>query len=176
MPPDDTRSERERRSAFDMRENTGFLIVNLRDGGEVALLFPDEINTSDRTNWEKGDVAGGLKPLSFGNAEPQTVTINDLCIDHTRTNRSVEPTIETLREWMRAEPGKGSPPDLQLITSGWTQRGILTELSIKRNFFTPEGVCIRAYLSLTFDELPMRGLQIEPTPKRRSGYSLSGRT
>lgn len=159
-----------------MRENTGFSIINLRDGGEVRLLFPEDIKTSDRANWEAADVAGGLKPLVFGNTEPQQINIGELCIDHTRTNRSVEPTIETLREWMRSSERHGSPPDLQIVTTGFQQRCVLSGLEVRRAFFTTEGVCIRAYFNLTFDELKMSGLQIEPTTRRRSGNSLSGNT
>lgn len=158
-----------------MLENTGFSIINLRDGGEVRLLFPDAITTDDRTNWETADIIGGYKPLSFANIEPQKIKFDDLCVDHTRTNITVEPTIETLREWMRSNERNGSPPPLQIITSAWQQRGVLSELSVKRAFFTKEGVCIRAYLTMTFDELQMSGLQIEPG-RRRSGNSLSGRT
>lgn len=159
-----------------MTPNTGFTIINLRDGGEVRLLFPGEINTEDQTNWEAADVAGGLKPLSFGNVEAQKITINDLAIDKTREGASVEPEIETLRKWMRSNEQNGSPPALQIVTVGWQQRCVLSSLNVKRSFFTKEGVCIRAYLSLTFDELRSSGLQIETTTKRRSGNSISGRT
>lgn len=159
-----------------MQENTGFSIINLRDGGEVRLLFPEEITSEDRTSWETADVAGGVKPLSFANSEPQKITINDLCMDNTRTNASTEPDIKTLRSWMRSDERNGSPPALQIVTSGWQQRVVLSELSVKRSFFTKEGVCVRAYLSLTFDEIPANGLAIETTTRRRSGNSLSGRT
>lgn len=158
-----------------MQENTGFSIVNLRDGGEVRLWFPKEIATQDRTNYEAADVAGGMKPLSFGNVEPQQITINDLCIDHTRTNRSVEPTIETLREWMRGSEQNGAPPDLQIITVGWQSRAVLSGLDVRREFFVG-GVCVRAYFNFTFDELKTNELQIQPTTRRRSGNSISGRT
>lgn len=158
-----------------MTENTGFSIINLRDGGEVRLWFPEEINTDDSANWETADVAGGTKPSSFGNSEPQQISINDLCIDNTRTNASVEPTIETLNLWMRSDEKNGAPPDLMILTAGWQKRAVLTKLSVKRNFFH-EGVCVRAYLSLSFDALPSSGMQIEVTPRRRSGNSLSGNT
>lgn len=158
-----------------MQENTGFSIINLRDGGEVRLLFPEEVTTDDRANWEAADIAGGVKPLLFGNSEPQQIKINELCLDHTRTNQSVEPIIEDLRSWMRSNERAGSPPPLQIVTAAWQQRGVLSELAVKRAFFTKEGVCIRAYLSLTFEELGST-LQIETTIRRRSGNSLSGRT
>lgn len=159
-----------------MTDNTGFTIINLRDGGDVRLLFPEEITTDDRANWNAADVASGVKPLSFGNTEPQQITIDNLCIDYTRTNESVENEIETLRKWMRPNARNGSPPDLQVITAGWQARVVLSGLNVRRNFFTKEGVCIRAYLSLTFDELPPSGLQIETTTKLRSKNSLSGNT
>lgn len=159
-----------------MTENDGFLIINLREGGSVKLLFPNEIGTEDKTNWEAADVTGGLKPLSFANSETQKITIQEVAVDNTRTNVSVEPTIEKLRAWMRSSPKTGSPPPLQIITTGWQQRCVLSGLTVKRAFFTKTGICIRAYLSLTFDELQSTGLQVEVTPARRSGNSLSGKT
>lgn len=153
-------------------------IYNLRDGGEVRLHFPEEITTSDRTNWNGADVANALKPLLFANVEPQKISLKDLCIDNTRTNESVEPTIARLRSWMRAGGEReSSPPPLQIITVGFQQRVILSELSARRQFFTTEGICIRVYLTMSFEEL--RGAAITPaqvSPKRRSGNSLSGRT
>lgn len=153
-----------------------FSILNLRDGGEVKLLFPEEINTDDRTNWVSVDVANSLKPLFFANTEPQKITIKNLCIDNTRTNESVEPTIEQLRSWMRPNMRDSSPPPVQILTVGWRQRCVLSGLNVKRSFATRNGIYIRAYLDLTFDELNARGLEIEATTTRRSGNSLSGRT
>ena len=159
-----------------MRQPTGFSIINLRDGDEVTLLFPEEINTDDRTNWEDADVAGGLKPLFFANVDSQKIMIRELCLDHTRTNESVEPTIEKLRSWMRPSERESSPPPLQVLTAGWKQKCVLTDLSVKRSFWTGNGICIRAYFTFTFAELPGNSLQIDATNTRRSRNSLSGRT
>ena len=159
-----------------MDQADGFLIINLREGGSVKLLFPNEISSDDRTNWEAAEVAGGVKPLAFANVEAQKITIEEVTLDNTRTNQSVEPTIEKLRSWMRSSAATGSPPPLQIITTGWQQRCVLSGLTVKRAFFTKPGVCIRAYLSLTFDELQSGGLQADVTPNRRSGHSISGKT
>lgn len=128
-------------------------IINLRGGGIIKLQFPKEIGTDDRSNYEAADVASDLKPLSFANAEPRRIVLDELVLDNTRTNASVEPTILTLRSWMRPKTGEGSPPELQIVTVDFSQKCVLTELSAKRTFFTKPGVCIRAYLQLSFDEL-----------------------
>jgi hypothetical protein len=151
-------------------------IINLRGGGAVKLQFPEEITSEDRANWNGADVANALKPLLFANVEPQKISISDLCIDNTRTNESVEPQIAKLRSWMRAGERDSSPPPLQIITVGFQQRVVLTELRARRQFFTPVGVCVRVYLTMTFEELQSAGVQMEVTPQRRSGNSLSGRT
>ena len=152
-------------------------IINLRDGGSVKLQFPEDITSDDRANWNGADVANALKPLLFANAEPQKVSFSDLCIDNTtKNNESVEPTIAKIRSWMRAGERDSSPPPLQIVTVGFQQRVVLTELNTKRQFFTPEGVCIRVYLTMSFQELKSVGLQMDVTPKRRSGNSLSGKT
>lgn len=157
-------------------QNTAFTILNLRDGGEIKLLFPQEVNTEDRANWHDVDVAGGVKPLFFANVEPQKITISELCIDNTQTNESVEPTIEKLRSWMRPKERQSSPPVLQILTVGWQQRCVLSGLNVKRSFATKPGVYIRAFLTLTFEEVSNAGLQIDTTTTRRSGNSISGRT
>lgn len=160
-----------------MQQETGFSIINLRDGGgEVRLLFPEEIETSDRANWQDADVAGGVKPIFFANSETQKISIRELCIDNTRTNESVEPTIEKLRSWMRPKGRESSPPVLQILTAGWQQRCVLTEMSVKRVFWTTGGICIRAFLTLTFEEIAGSGLQIDATTTRRTGNSISGNT
>lgn len=158
-------------------ENTGFSIINLTaGGGEVKLIFPEEVNTEDRSNWESVDVANALKPLFFANIEPQKITIDKLCIDNSHSLESVEPVIAKLRNWMRVKERESAPPVLQILTAGWQQRCVLTGMSVKRSFWTNNGICIRAYLNLTFEEYQTSGLQIEPTTRRRSGNSLSGRT
>lgn len=158
-------------------ERGNITIINLRGGGSINLQFPEEIGSEDRANWNGADVANALKPLLFANDEPTKITLQNLVIDNTTTgNQSVEPTIVALRSWMRAAEGESSPPPLQLITAGFQQRVVLSELQARREFFTPAGVCIRVYLTLTFEELKQVGLQLDVTPNRRSGNSLSGRT
>lgn len=161
---------------FMSTENGNVTIINLRDGGSMKFQFPKNIKSDDRTNWESADVANGLKPLFYANSEPQRILFDDLCIDNSHTNESVEPTIIKLRSWMRSDDRNSSPPTLQIVTSGFNQRVVLTELSIKRDFFTPAGICIRVYLSMKFEEIPSNGMGIDVTPQRRSRNSLSGRT
>lgn len=161
---------------FMATENGNVTIINLRDGGSIGFQFPENIKSDDRTNWEPYDVSNGLKPLGYANYEPQRISIDELCIDNSHTNESVEPTITKLRSWMRNDDRNPAPPALQFVTSGFNQRVVLTELTIKRDFFTPAGICIRVYFSMTFEEIRSAGMEIEVTPQRRSRNSLSGRT
>lgn len=156
--------------------NGTLTIINLRSGESLKLRFPKEIETSDETNWNDFDVAGGLKPLCFANFEPQQITIDELCLDNSHTLESVEPTIAKIRALMRIKGNESSPPMLQIITAGIQFRAILSDLRVRREFFTPAGVCLRAFLSLTFDEMQSNGLQIDATTQIRSGNSLSGNT
>ena len=160
-------------------ENGTIQLINLRQGGAVKLLFPENINTSDRANWESADVAGGLKPLSFANSEPQKIRFDEILLDNTRTdriNQSVEQTIEKLRTWMRPAQGDGAQAELQIITAGWKQKCVLSSLEVKRGSFTKAGVCLRAYLSLEFDELKDDNRNIGGTNVAvGGGNSISGR-
>ena len=129
-------------------------IINLTGGGTfVFKRFPAEIGTEDSANWETVEVSGGTKPSFFANNEPQEISIDDVMIDNTDTNQSIEPEIEQLRDLMKPSGSAGAPPALQIMTAGFKQRVVLKSLSATRNFFTPAGVAIRASLRLQFTEI-----------------------
>lgn len=151
-----------------MIQETGFSIINLREAGEVRLLFPAEIKTDDRANWQAADVSNAVKPIFYANNDGQKISIDELTLDYTRTNASVEDGIETLSSWMRPQIGDAAgapPPPLLILTKGWQARAVLTEMSVKRSFFTKEGICVRAYLSLSFEEIKVA--RLDATRPRR---------
>lgn len=152
-----------------MVEAGKLVILNLRDGGNIKLRFPEQVSSEDAVSYEESDVAGGLAPLSYINSQPQETTLEKLLIGNPVGSDSVEPEIKKLRDWMRPREGEGSPPPLQIVAQDWTMRGVLVRLSTNREFFTPQGVCIRAYLTLTFREIP--GLTAQTGGKRLGGVA-----
>ena len=132
----------------------GFVtILNLRDGGSIDLRFPEKIRNDDAINYEEQDVAGGVKPLDYANRNPQEIVLDNLVLDNTLTNKSVEPELQKLRKLCETDPKHGDPPPLQLVTAGWDARVRLTNLSVERERHTSSGECLRARLQITFKEL-----------------------
>lgn len=117
--------------------------------------FPTQIQTEDGTNWDEIDVASHTKPLVYANRNPQQVTIDDLLLDGKLSNQSVESQIEQLRDLMK-EGDNGMPPPLQVLTEGWSQRVVLKDMRVTREFFKESGAVTRARVSLTLLELQSR--------------------
>lgn len=133
-------------------------IINLLTSARITLpLFPTEIDTQDSANWEEIDVASGVKPVVYGNRQPQEISF-EAVFDNTRTNNSIEPDVQKLRELLmtkvevNAVRNSNSPPPVQILTAGFQQRCVLKDLKVTRNFFTKAGVAIRANIGLTFLE------------------------
>lgn len=162
------------------------LLVNLskRVGGPGPSyirfqIFPTEIASEDGANWEQQDTMGGVKPLMYANRNPQQITIDELWLDRTETNESVTPDIEDLRSLMReAIYGARTHPPLLLFACGdWKQKCVLQSLSVKRQFFSKDGIPLRAQVSLTLLEVqeverPARSMNTNRIPSRRRGPNL----
>lgn len=129
------------------------IILNVRSGERVSLWFPERLTSSDSINFESLDVAGGAKPAFYANREAQEIELENLTIDGTGTNKSIEPLIEQILNWRETDSRFGSPPPLQILTADSALKVVLTSASIEREFYSPEGVCLRARVSLTFTEL-----------------------
>lgn len=138
---------------------TSLFIYNLDDasgeGDFEFRRFPRAIDSVDKANWERLEVAGFVQPLAYANSDPQTIEIAEAWLDNTDTGASVLPDVERLRKLMRRAEGQDTPPALRLICGDWTADVVLVELRAERVRFTGENVQTRAKLSLTFWE--MRG-------------------
>ena len=147
-------------------ETGSLIILNLRDGGAIRLLFPEQLESEDSANYSAVDISSGLKPLFFENREPGEIKLDDVLLDGTRGYISVEPEIEKLNKLLQPDSQTGAPPPLQIMANSWSRRCVLVTLRVNRTFFTPQGECIRALVSLTLKEI--RGLTV-PTGGRRLG-------
>lgn len=133
-------------------------IVELHRNNSIEIPFPEKITRSNRTNWESADVAFGLKPLSYANREPEEITLENITLDTSATTQeSVETVIGKLRDLMKESGGTSDrlpPPPLVVFLADRQFRCVLTEMRISNDFYTKQNVCIRAVLTLTFQELP----------------------
>jgi hypothetical protein len=135
-----------------MSKADGLALINLETGDAwVFQFFPERITSSDRANWEPQDVTLGTKPLMYGNRDPRRITMNNVLLDSTDTGESLTKEIEELRELM-SETDQGVPPILRLICGDSQQRVVLEELGVETEMSDPNGLPLRARLSLSFLE------------------------
>jgi hypothetical protein len=130
-----------------------FSLTNVHNGDTCLFqYFPTGINLESRVNWSAQDTTIGVKPLSYSNAEPLRVTIDELLIDRSVTNESIEQDIKRLLRFQK-ETKEGRPPTLYVVWGNWQEVVVLEEVNIKQTFFTSDGDPIRAYLSITLLEM-----------------------
>lgn len=130
----------------------GIVLVNLDDGESyVFQFFPNKVSTNDQSNWQAQDVTTGVKPLQYGNREPQRIEIPDVLLDGSDTGESVEPDIKELRSLLLEKDG-GVPPALLYICGRDQRRVVLVELRVERELFNQQGEPVRARASLTLQE------------------------
>ncbi|HEV7701369.1 MAG TPA: hypothetical protein VGO43_14150, partial [Pyrinomonadaceae bacterium] len=130
--------------------------------------FPAEARLEDRANWEPQDLAGGKKPLFYGNRDPQRISVQELYLDNTMTDRSLKTDLDDLRTLMDEVDGKGTPPALLAIWGDHKERCVLEELCVEEVMFNSEGECTRAKISIQLLELQPEG---EGTTVRTPTYT-----
>lgn len=126
-----------------------FTLINL-EGGEsfVFPLFPAEIETTGRSNWEPQDITIGTKPIFYANREGQRISVPEVWLDGTDNNESIEPDIRSLNALRDEGPKTGRPPALLAAWGDEHYRCVLEEVTIVRKFFSPGGNPLRAAVSL----------------------------
>ena len=122
-------------------------------GAFIFELFPKEIQTVDRGNWEPQDVTRGRKPLMYANTEPRRISVPEIIIDGARTNQTINDHLDQLRALMNERPETGAPPALLLVYGDRDQRCVLEEVTVVENFFNGPGDPLRARVSLQLVEL-----------------------
>src|SRR6266567_752320 len=88
----------------------------------IFELFPAEIQSTDRANWEAQDVTRGTKPLFYSSSEPRRISVPDLVIDGSRDSQTINDQIDALRELKNELPNTGAPPALLYVYGDRQQR------------------------------------------------------
>jgi hypothetical protein len=119
--------------------------------------FPREIRGSDRANWEQQETTIGVKPLFYSNRDPRQISLQEMYLDNSDTNLSLNADLQDLRSLMVEIDSIGTPPPLLALWGESQLRCVLQELSIEECLFNDEGNCIRAKIDLTLLQLQEEG-------------------
>ena len=120
-------------------------------------FFPEKIRANVRANWEPQNTTVGVKPLFYGNTEPQKISVEELYLDNTDTNRSLKDDILDLGSLIKEVDDLGSPPPLLAIWGDSKFRCVLTDVTIEGIMYNDEGNCIRARISIELTQLQRDG-------------------
>jgi len=135
-------------------KSDSFVLIKL-EGGEsfVFQLFPAEIQTTARVNWEPQDTTIGMKPIFYANRDGIRISVPEVWFDKTDTNESIAPDIDALHALRNENPRTGRPPTLRASWGDEGYRCVLEEVTISRKMFSGDGLPLRASVSLQLLEL-----------------------
>lgn len=154
------------------RDTTFGLLVLERAEDFVFSYFPTTIETSARANWQAQDTTISMKPLFYANREPRRIRIDNLLLDSSQEeDGTIETEIRGLYRLLDEVQGQGKPP---LLLAQWgerTERCVLEDVTVVETLFRPDGVPIRASVSLTL--LQFQDDDAPPSVSRRE--SRTGR-
>lgn len=120
--------------------------------------FPDNVRTQRRVNWRPQDTTIGTKPLMYESRDPKILSFQELWLDNSFTNESLNDVLEELESFTTDEiDGRGAPPPMLVTWGDRKLRCVLQDLTVEEQFFTPEGNCIRARLSIELIEIQDEG-------------------
>lgn len=146
--------------------SSDFVLINLEgEDSFVFELFPTEISTTDRANWEPQDVTIGTKPIYYANGEPRRISVPEAYLDGARTNEPINDQIVALRALKNEIARLGRPPALLAVWGSEQHRCVLEEVTIARNFFSNEGEPLRARVGLQLIEIQEQRESVRSTVK-----------
>lgn len=160
-----------------------FVLINLEGKGSFIFdLFPREIQTARRVTWEPQEITRGTKPLFYGNRDPKRISVNEVVFDGTELNQSIEPQITALYALQNEDAQLARPPVLLAVWGDRQERCVLEDVTIAEKFFSPDGVPLRAVVSLQLIEVQEQGEatsltvndEVEGPPEIETGRPVFG--
>ena len=129
----------------------------------IFELFPKNIQTTHRANWEPQEVTRGMKPLFYSNGEPARLSVPECWLEGSRTNTPINDDIQKLLALKNEVPRLGRPPALLVSWGDEQLRCVMEEVTIDREFFARGGDPLRARCSLQLVELQEEGTAVDLT-------------
>jgi nucleoid-associated protein YgaU len=158
-------------------------ITNTVTGERVPVLFnPEEYTVSRDINFAQTPVPGLSAPiLQFVNGNAQTLDM-ELLVDtyeaHRAGGRAANRAGEDVRnltrkitDLMNVDPGTHAPPVLLFTWGSLTLTCVLGRVSQRFVMFLPDGVPVRARLTVTFTEFRNADLEAKEVKRETADYS-----
>lgn len=124
-----------------------FSLLNLETNESfIFTYFPERITQNRRVGWEPQDTFPGVKPLAYGNREPQRIQVQ-CWLDRSDAPDSISPDIDGLFA-LQVEGQKGQPPALLAVWGDRLERVVLEEVDVETELFTNDGSPCRARVRL----------------------------
>lgn len=135
-----------------------FVLIDLESEATFTFrYFPNEIETTRRTNWREQDTTTGTKPLFYANRDGERIRIDDLWLDNTESARSITDDLKDLELLTEEKEKTGMPPALLATWGDEKHRCVLENVTATRTFFDNDGRPTRARVSLDLIELQPEG-------------------
>jgi hypothetical protein len=141
-------------------------IINLDTHEEIEVLFnPDEYVIEKTTKWQPHEVPGLDAPeVEFTLGDSMTLQM-ELFFDTFETAEDVRNYTSRIESLAMVDPELHRPP-LCLFTWGkFSFQGVLEHLTQRFVMFTPEGIPVRALLSVRFREYRPAEQQMQEKPR-----------
>ncbi len=168
---------------------TTYLLIeqpqNRGEQAKVPVKFnPSEYQIQKQNNFADIEIPGlETPPIQFVRGAGEKLT-TELLVDTSDTLEDVrEKYVNRIRGLMNIQSELHAPPIVQLVWGPTMFRGVIDSLSITYVLFRPDGVPLRAKLSLSLKEYRPIAIQVKETPRNspdvdksyvvRRGESLS---
>ena len=132
----------------------------------ITLLFnPTEYQLQKTNNFAEIAIPGlETPPLQYVRGSAQKLS-TELLVDTSDTLEDVRERTDALQNLMKIEGEIHAPPIVRLVWDGDVFLGVVESLNITFVLFTPEGVPLRAKISLTLIEYRTVEDQVAETPR-----------
>jgi hypothetical protein len=142
-------------------------LIAIEQGKDIQFMFnPNELNFSRSISLEQSPGARteeGLNKTSFKHPNPYTLTINNILLETYENGTSVMPYIEQFKDTVEfgVEINGVRRPPLYIFTWGDQKyiKCFVKTLSYKITQFRPDGTPVRAFVSLTLEEIDLSNQQ-----------------
>jgi len=156
-------------SALNQGPNRGYLEILVPSGVEdpiIPLRFnPSEYQLQKSNNFAEIGIPGlESPPIQFVRGASEKLT-TELLVDTSDTLEDVRiKFVNKLRDLMNLNGELHAPPIVRLVWGGPVFTGVLESLNVTYVLFTPEGIPLRAKLSVTLKEYRPAALQTRESP------------